>query len=103
MGGGKWDKTAKNYGGGHTGKGKKRGSSIYSMNGFRKQSVHPNRDFKEGIKVSYIGCHKRFMGAGGIVVSKKGDIHSSMRSQIKIRLDDQRTIYIHRNNLSINN
>ena len=93
----------KNHGGGHTGSGKKRSSSVYSMNGFRKPVVHPTRDFKEGIKVSYIGCHKNFMGVKGIVVSKKGDIHSSMRSQIKIRLDDQRIIYIHRDNLSINN
>ena len=91
----------KNHGGGHTGSGKKRSSSVYSMNGFRKPVVHPTRDFKEGIKVSYIGCHKNFMGVKGIVVSKRGDVHSSMRSQIKIQLDDQRITYIHKNNLSI--
>ena len=100
---GSGEDNGKNHGGGHTGSGKKRSSSVYSMNGFRKPVVHPTRDFKEGIKVSYIGCHKNFMGVKGIVVSKKGDIHSSMRSQIKIRLDDQRIIYIHRDNLSINN
>ena len=100
---GSGDDNGKNHGGGHTGSGKKRSSSVYSMNGFRKPVVHPTRDFKEGIKVSYIGCHKNFMGVKGIVISKKGDIHSSMRSQIKIRLDDQRIIYIHRDNLSINN
>jgi len=100
---GSGEDNGKNHGGGHTGSGKKRSSSVYSMNGFRKPVVHPTRDFKEGIKVSYIGCHKNFMGVKGIVISKKGDIHSSMRSQIKIRLDDQRIIYIHRDNLSINN
>ena len=101
MGSGEFNGT--NHGGGHTGTGKKRSSSVYSMNGFRKPVVRPTRDFKEGVNVSYIGCHKNFMGVKGIVVSKKGDIHSSMRSQIKIRLDDQRIIYIHRDNLSINN
>ena len=101
MGAGK--PNGKNFGGEHTGRGKNRSSSVYSMNGFRMPVVHPTRDFKVGVNVSYIGCHKRFMGAKGVVVSKKGDIHSSMRSQIKIRLDEQRTIYIHRNNLSINN
>ena len=100
MGAGEYN--GKNHGGGHTGIGKKRSSSVYSMNGFRRPVVHPTRDFKEGIKVSYIGCHKNFMGAKGIVVSKRGDVHSSMRTQIKILLDDRRITYIHRNNLSIN-
>ena len=99
---GSGDDNGKNHGGGHTGSGKKRSSSVYSMNGFRKPVVHPTRDFKVGVNVSYIGCHKRFMGVKGIVVSKKGDTHSSMISQIKIQLDDQRITYIHKNNLSIN-
>ena len=86
-----------NHGGGHTGCGKYRHGGIYS-HGFRlKRRSH--LEFKEGKRVEYIGSHKDFIRSAnfkpfGTVVHKKGEIHRTPRSMIRVEFEDGRKTYI---------
>ena len=94
---GQWN--GKNFGGLHTGTGKYQKGGPYSMNGQRFKEI-PNYKFEEDRLVKYIGTHKNFVRKFGRVISKKGDIHSSSRSIIKVKLDNGPIVYFHKNNLT---
>lgn len=93
---GQWN--GKNFGGLHTGTGKYQKGGPYSMDGqrFKKISTHK---FKVDRLVKYIGTHKNFVRKFGRIISKEGDIHSSGRSIIKVKLDNGPVVYFHKNSL----
>lgn len=88
-----------NFGGLHTGTGKYQNGGPYANNGYRHK-IPPNHEFKEGRRVSYIGTHKDFreLRGEGIVLSKSKDkTHKPGRSLIRVKLDDGRITYFHKN------
>ena len=90
----------KNFGGLHTGTGKYQNGGPYANNGYRKKLVS-NREFREGRKVAYVGTHKDFSGTvgQGCIASKLGDKQKTPRSLIKVKLEDGRRTYFHKNSL----
>lgn len=90
----------KNFGGLHTGTGKYQNGGPYANNGYRHTTI-PNRDFQEGRRVAYVGSHKNFSGTKGVgdVVSKRGDKSRTARSLVKVKLEDGRHTYFHKNSL----
>ena len=92
------DYNGKNYGGLHTGTGKYQKGGVYSTNGQRYERLS-HRRFKEGLKIAYVGCHKDFKGTYGEIINKKNDTFRSSRSTIKVKLNDERITYFHKNSL----
>ena len=87
-----------NYGGLHTGTGKRNDSGPYANNGVRRK-IHPRREYIVGKTVAYTGGHKDFYHSRGAIVSKKGDFQRAGRSLIKVLLKDGRTTYFHKDSL----
>ena len=90
----------KNFGGLHTRTGKYQNGGPYANNGYRHKLIS-NREFSEGRKVAYVGSHKDFLGSKGegFIVSKSGDTQRTARSLVKVRLEDGRRTYFHKNSL----
>ena len=94
---GHFNTQSKNFGGLHTGTGKYQNGGPYANNGYRHK-IPPNHEFKEGRRVSYIGTHKDFreLRGEGIVLSKDKTRRTG-RSFIRVKLDDGRVTYFHKN------
>ena len=89
-----------NFGGLHTGTGKYQNGGPYANNGYRPKLI-PHREFREGRKVAYVGSHKDFSGSKGegVIVSKLHDTQRTARSLVKVKLEDGRHTYFHKNSL----
>ena len=93
---GEWN--GKNYGGLHTGTGKYQRCGVYSSDGIRFQRV-PSKDFKEGLKVRFIGKHKDFAGKRGTIIL--GGVKRP-RSIIRVQFSDK-IAYLHKKSIEIIN
>jgi hypothetical protein len=103
MGGGHWN--SKNFGGMHTGDGKKQNGGPYSNNGFQPEPFTSHRDFVEGDEVIYTGSssknkNKRNVpnGAVGTVVEKRYNrLQKSSRSTILVDFGQNGVRYVNNN------